>query len=98
MAFWSALTGREARQAEEPEFVILQRPFGDPVRILLQRRDDGEPSHAVTAHLDIAAGSDVDRLAAQHVEAGARLGQVREGWTTLTDPARRPYCLTGRHP
>src|SRR4051794_14183431 len=37
--FWSALTGWARRSADLPEFDVLDRPAGVPLRLLLQRLD-----------------------------------------------------------
>ena len=95
VAFWRALTGWEWADADEPELSFLRRPAGIAFRLLFQRL--GESTGAVRAHVDLAC---VDRAAslARHLEAGARVGHLREGWTVMTDPAGRVYCLTDRSP
>ncbi|MBI5088908.1 MAG: hypothetical protein HZB15_08650, partial [Actinobacteria bacterium] len=52
----------------------------------------------VEAHLDIASGSNIDTIAARHLELGATLDHRDESWITLRDPAGLPYCLVGRAP
>lgn len=94
-AFWAALTGWEARTGSRPEFGFLVRPAGMPVRILFQRLDsDGA---RVTGHVDFSC-DDRERLAAVHTAAGAKAVATFPNWTTMTDPAGRPYCLTARDP
>lgn len=91
--FWAALTGWERRSGSLPEFDVLARPEGMPLRLLLQRLDDEQP--AVTAHLDLAC-DDRDAEAARHLTLGAAHVRRTDGWTTLRDPAGREYCLTRR--
>lgn len=107
-AFWASLLGRRAGPGTSgrPEFSRLwpapaARPPGPSddrvgaVRILLQRLDREQPT--VTAHLDWAA-EDVQAEVARHVVLGAATGTRHEGWTTMTDPAGRTYCVTARPP
>jgi hypothetical protein len=51
----------------------------------------------VRAHADLACA---DRAAsvARHLATGARVVEVRDGWTVMTDPVGRVYCLTDRRP
>lgn len=93
-AFWSALTGWERRASGLPEFAYLKRPVGMPVRLLFQRQAE---TGAFAAHVDLAC-DDVPALTERHVAAGARVLARFPYWTTLLDPAGRPYCLTGRVP
>ena len=97
-AFWAALTGWELRGAgEHTEFRSLARPPGQPIRILLQELGADDAADAVRAHLDWAS---TDRPAEtdRHVVVGATVEQVRDGWTVLTDPTGRRYCITDRDP
>ena len=57
----------------------------------------GERTGAVRAHADLAC-ADREASLARHLAAGARVVQVREGWTVMSDPAGRVYCLTDRSP
>lgn len=95
--FWSALTGCELRPGSRPEFAYLARPDGIPVRLLLQRRDHAVPGDPVTGHVDFAC-ADIQRLAAEHAVAGARVLSVFPVWIVLADPTGREYCLTARDP
>ena len=95
VAFWSALTGWEARQGALPEFHYLQRPPGIPVRLLLQRL--GEESGPVRGHVDLACADRADSVR-WHVERGSRTLAEHELWTVMRDPAGRVYCLTDRSP
>jgi Glyoxalase-like domain len=95
-AFWSALTGWERRPARLAEFEYLDRPRGIPLRVLLQRLDDG-PQKPVSAHLDIAC-DDVDAHVRHHQTLGADLVRRTPYWATMRDPAGREYCLTARNP
>lgn len=94
LEFWRELTGWSARIGGE-EFVSLLRPPEMPVRILLQRLDDPQPT--VTGHLDLAA---TDRAAEveRHVALGATVLGVFDEWTVLRPPAGPPYCVTDRDP
>jgi len=97
-AFWSGLTGWQARPAPVPGYSYLERPAGPPlpVRILLQRLDAAPPGQQARAHADFGC---TDELAAgRHAGLGARVVATREYWTVLTDPAGREYCLVSRDP
>lgn len=96
-SFWSTLTGWEQRSGSRAEFVVLERPDGMPLRVMLQRLGSAEPNQPVRGHLDLAA---VDRLALteRHRRAGAQPGDRFPHWTTMTDPSGRVYCLTDRDP
>ncbi len=96
-SFWSALTHWDLRQGSRDEFRALVRPHGMPLRMLLQRTNDGA-DRPVGAHLDIACGQHVDELVAAHVAHGAVVTGSCGTWTTLTDPAGFAYCLTSRDP
>jgi hypothetical protein len=95
VAFWTALTGWRWADVDEPELSVLRRPAGIPFRLLFQRL--GEPTGPVRAHADLACA---DRVAsvARHRSAGAHVVEVRDGWTVMSDPAGRVYCLTDRSP
>jgi hypothetical protein len=94
--FWHALTGWELRRsAVASEFAHLLRPPGQPLRILLQRLDDGEGP--VSAHLDWAT-TDREAEAERHVALGSELVRRFEHWTSMRDPVGTTYCLTGRSP
>lgn len=94
-AFWLALTGWTWVDVDEPELSVLRRPAGIPFRLLVQRL--GEPAGAVRAHADLAC-TDRARSTERHLAAGARVVQLRAGWTVMADPVGRIYCLTDRHP
>jgi hypothetical protein len=97
VAYWSALTGWAAESVDlHPEFTVLHRPDGMPFRLLLQRLGDDDQRPLATAHLDIAAGEDRERLAAAHQRLGATIEHTAPSWVTLTDPAGLRYCLTRR--
>ncbi|HUH06434.1 MAG TPA: VOC family protein [Egibacteraceae bacterium] len=92
--FWSRVTSWELRRSSvRSEFAYLVRPEGCPLRLMLQRCDDG----AVRAHLDVAS-SDVETVVAHHLRLGAVAGAHFEYWTVMADPAGRPYCVTARDP
>ncbi|WEP00216.1 VOC family protein [Streptomyces sp. FXJ1.172] len=92
--FWAALTGWERLRGSRPEFEVLRPPTGLPVRILLQRLDDGRPA---SAHLDLAC-ADVAEVRARHEELGAVAVHHGPHWSVMRDPAGGIYCLTGRDP
>ncbi len=94
-AFWAEATGWELAPTSAPYMTQLVRPDGIPLRVLLQRRDEGEGP--VTAHLDLAT---TDRAAEtdRHRELGARVESTRNRWTVLRDPGGALYCITDRDP
>ncbi|MDT3445737.1 MULTISPECIES: VOC family protein [unclassified Pseudofrankia] len=94
-AFWAGQTGWEVRTGSRPEFRVLARPAGIPLRILLQRLD--EPDGPMRAHLDLAT---TDRAAEtrRHQDLGATVHSHGPAWTTLRDPTGLPYCITDRDP
>lgn len=96
--FWADLTGWELRRSNLPEFASLVRPAGMPLRLLFQRLGRDDPAQAVRAHIDLACGGDVERVAEAHVEDGAVVDRVETYWTTMIDPAGFEYCLTRRDP
>lgn len=98
VAFWSALTGWTARAGSRPEFTVLDRPDGIPLRLMLQRLGADDPRTSVGAHLDLACGPTRVAVAAAHRAQGARDVAEGHGWTVLRDPAGLAYCLTGRDP
>ncbi len=95
--FWAALLGWPAvPSALRPEFTSLTRPPGMPVRLLLQRRDEGDGP--TTGHVDLAAGPHVDAVVEGHVAAGAEVLTRGPIWTVLRDPSGARYCVTPRDP
>lgn len=95
LGFWEQLTGWSRRAGSLPEFTLLTRPDGIPVRLLFQRL--GEAEGAVRAHLDFACH---DRAVTRevHVAAGATVVSEHDLWTVMRDPVGRIYCLTSRRP
>lgn len=93
--FWHQLTGWELGHGSHREFSFLRRPDHLPVRVLLQRLD--ERDGLARAHVDLAC---VDRSAtrAQHEALGAGFVADGRGWTVMSDPVGRHYCLTDRDP
>ena len=93
--FWAELTGWEHTSGRFPEFSTLEHPYGQPLRLLLQRldSDDGQ----VRAHLDL---SSADRVAevVRHRSLDAELVRDTGNWTVLRDPAGLEYCVTDRDP
>jgi hypothetical protein len=94
-SFWAQLTGWELSPGSRPEFDVLSRPDGMPLRLLLQRVEDER--YAVSGHLDLAC-DDPDAEADRHGALGAEVVGGRPNWTTLRDPAGREYCVTRRDP
>lgn len=93
-AFWAGITGWACTPAARSEFAVLERPTGQPIRLLLQRLDVGR---AVHGHIDFACedlGAEVDR----HMSLGSRLIAREQFWTVLADPVGRLYCATVRDP
>lgn len=66
-----------------------------PLRLLLQRRDDGDGP--TRAHLDLTC-DDPSAESFRHVALGATIERRHEFWTVLRDPAGRQYCVTSRNP
>jgi hypothetical protein len=94
--FWSALTGWLVQTSPaHPELKYLVRPAWSPLRLLLQRRDDSDGP--ARAHIDIAC-DDVKALTVDHLSMGANITAEFEHWTSMTDPAGLPYCITSRDP
>ena len=94
-AFWAEVTDLVLAPTSAPYMRQLVRPDGLPLRILLQRLDEGHGP--VSAHLDLAT---TDRAAEtdRHRELGARVESTRSRWTVLRDPAGALYCITDRDP
>lgn len=94
--FWSAFLGW-ALFGTRPDFSVLDRPAGQPVRLIFQRMDEAEAGQLVTGHLDLAC-DDADAEADRHVALGARVVRRKPYWVTLEDPTGREYCITRRGP
>lgn len=95
--FWASLSGWELHRGSRPEFSVLGRPVGLPLRLMLQRLDESAPGQPVAAHVDLAC-DDVGAEVARHLVLGARVVRRTEFWVTLADPAGRHYCVTRRDP
>lgn len=93
--FWAELTGWELAPTSAPYMRQLVRPAGMPLRLLLQRRDEGVGP--VTAHLDIAT-TDREAEVARHLALGAVIDGGGPRWTRLRGPAEMLYCVTDRDP
>jgi len=95
--YWEALTDRPA--ACRGEFLVLDRPAGMPLRLMLQELGADDARSHVAAHLDVACGDHVGTVAAEHVALGAEVVDAeRYVWTVMRDPAGLLYCLTPRDP
>jgi hypothetical protein len=92
-AFWSGLTGWQVRRGSMPEFARLGTPADLPVRILLQRLEEGE-THG---HVDVAT-DDRGREVARLETHGATVARTEAGWTVLTGPDGSTLCVTDRRP
>lgn len=97
LAFWAALTGWLPPRAEPDGsgLLPLTRPVDIPLRLLTRRL--GEPDGVVTAHVDLACEDRAARTQ-EHLELGAEVESVHEGWTVLRAPGGARYCLTERDP
>lgn len=96
--FWASLTQWALSTSRREEFSFLARPTGIPLRFLLQQLGPSDTRTRVTAHIDIACGSQIGDLAEQHREFGATVCAHHQLWSTLQDPAGFSYCLTSRDP
>ena len=94
--FWGSFTGWDLTATSEGYFERLVSPPAMPLRFLLQRLDDDDPSDR-HAHLDLAC-DDVAAEQLRHEELGARTVRVGDGWITLQAPGGDVYCITGRDP
>lgn len=97
VTFWADLTAWPLHQGSRREFAVLDRPEGQPIRLLFQSLADPRPG-PVTAHLDLAAGEHRADVVQRHVALGARVLREESRWTTLRDPVGREYCVTERDP
>lgn len=94
--FWSGLTGWR-HFGTRSDFTVLDRPAGQPVRLIFQRLDDAEPDQPVTAHLDLSC-DDVEAEVVRHLALGAHVVRRMPLWVTLEDPTGQHYCVTSRDP
>jgi len=94
-AFWARITGWEHTPGRFPEFTCLERPEGQPLRLLLQRLESEDGP--VRAHFDL---SSADRVAevVRHRSLDAELVNETGNWTVLRDPVGMEYCVTDRDP
>jgi hypothetical protein len=97
VTWWSHLLGWVQRPSSSPEFAVLERLAGQPLRLLLQRLASTEPMRLATAHLDLACTGRAAEVR-RHIRLGARHLRRTDRWDTLLDPADRPYCITDRSP
>lgn len=97
-AFWSALLDRKLGTGVLAEYAWMNGLDGLPLRLLFQRLGEDDERTAVTAHLDLACGSNIDPIATQHRALGATVVSSGRYWTTLVDPTGMEYCLTMRDP
>lgn len=95
VAFWAQLLGIAPVVGSLPEFTVLPGPAQLPVRVMLQRREEG--AGPVTGHLDLACADRAATLA-RHTGLGATVVADGPRWTVLADPAGQFYCLTDRSP
>lgn len=93
--FWARLTGWEHTAGRFPEFSSLERPEGQPIRLLLQRLDSEHGR--VRAHLDLSSADPVAEVV-RHRSLGAAHVHEHQRWTVLRDPAGLEYCVTERDP
>lgn len=95
--FWESLTGWPRRPGSRPEYVGFEVPSTLPLRLLLQRLDEGREDGGAAAHLDLFA-SDPAAAAAHHVGLGARIVKENPFWIVMADPSGAEYCLIRRDP
>ncbi|WP_246117543.1 VOC family protein [Cellulomonas composti] len=93
VAFWPRLTGWPAAPASRPGMVRLHTPSSLPVRVLLQRKDEGPTS----GHVDVAT-DDRPAEVARLVALGAGVAALGPAWTVLDPPAGPSLCVTDRDP
>jgi predicted enzyme related to lactoylglutathione lyase len=85
-AFWSAALGWETRATDDPRYVDLDSPEGQP-KILLQQVE-----HESRVHLDIET-DDVDAEVARLEALGAkRVAQVKTWWV-MEAPTGHRFCV-----
>lgn len=92
-AFWSGLTGWAVRTGSRPEFARLGTPAELPVRVLLQRKDEG----ATGGHVDVATDDRAAEIARLQRHGAARVREG-EGWTVIAGPDGSTLCVTDRDP
>jgi hypothetical protein len=92
-AFWAALTGWAVRTGSRPEFARLHTPAALPVRILLQRKEQGGTS----GHVDIATDARTEEVARLEGHGAARV-RDGQGWTVMAGPDGGTFCVTDRDP
>jgi hypothetical protein len=92
-AFWSGLTGWPVWSGSRPEFTRLGTPAELPVRILLQRLDEG----GTHGHVDVAT-DDREREVARLETHGAQVARREAHWTVMTGPDGSTLCVTDRRP
>jgi len=95
--FWADLTQWELRHGSREEFIVLARPEGQPIRLLLQRLVDDRPG-PVAAHLDLAGGEHVHDVVVRLSDLGARAIREDTHWVVMRDPGGLPFCVTARDP
>lgn len=91
--FWSDLVGWAVAPSSRPELARLQTPASLPVRVLLQRLDEGNTS----GHLDLATDNRAAEIERLRVLGAAEVGSGPL-WTVMTGPDDSVFCVTDRDP
>ena len=85
-AFWSAALGYEARPTDDPRYVDLLVPEGQPAVIVQQ------VEHESRVHLDIET-DDVEAEVARLERLGAkRIAQIKTWWV-MEAPTGQKFCV-----
>jgi predicted enzyme related to lactoylglutathione lyase len=85
-AFWSAALGYESRPTDDPRYIDLASPEGQP-KILLQQVE-----HESRVHLDIETDN-IDAEVARLEALGAkRVAQVKTWWV-MEAPTGQRFCV-----
>ncbi len=99
--FWTAFIARPARVFDvSADFVALDRPPDQPLRLILQRLGRDDAGLLARAHLEWWT-DDLRAEVERHLAAGARR-EARDAsgpyWRVLRDPGDLPYCVIARDP
>jgi predicted enzyme related to lactoylglutathione lyase len=85
-AFWSAALGHEARATDDPNYIDLAVPEGQPAVIVQQ------VGHESRVHLDIET-DDVDAEVARLEALGARRVAQVKTWWVMEAPTGQRFCV-----
>jgi predicted enzyme related to lactoylglutathione lyase len=84
--FWSAALGYETRPTDDPRYIDLASPEGQP-KILLQQVE-----HESRVHLDIET-DDIDAEVARLEALGARRVAQVKTWWVMEAPTGQRFCV-----